>query len=92
MRRFRSAFGTIELTDEREKHIAAFHPDVVPHLKQIAKTLQLPHATARSRHDPEVRLFYRLISKSQKYFTVVVKFNHRKFILTAYFTKMIKHP
>ncbi|MBI4086819.1 hypothetical protein HY416_02450 [Candidatus Kaiserbacteria bacterium] len=87
--RFVSPFGTIELTAEREKHIVLFHPEVRGQRKHVNATLAEPEVIRRSRFDPKVFILYRMISQG-KYLAVVVKTNHRNFILTAYLTRNIQ--
>jgi hypothetical protein len=89
MERFASPFGIVELTSEREKHILSFHPEVRSQRKHFALTLAEPEIIRRSRFDPKAYVLYRAISQG-KYIAVVVKTNHRSFILTAYLTRKIQ--
>ncbi len=92
-RSFVDAFGqTIELTAERWLHVLDEHQELRGHEDLIPKTLQEPEAVARSVHDPHVRLYYKRYPQlwHGKLFVVVVKLNHRHFMLTAYITDKIK--
>ena len=89
MERFASPFGTVELTAEREKHIFLFHPEVRKERKHFPSTLAEPEVIRRSRFDPKVFILYRAIVQG-KYLAIVVKTNHRNFILTAYLTRNIQ--
>jgi len=89
---FQSKIGrVIELTQERQKHIFEFHPDVNPYFSRIEQVLEAPSEIRSSRHNPEVLLFYKYFAdiKSGKYLAVVVKTNQRNFILTCYLTDKI---
>ena len=90
MERFDSALGTVELTDEREQHIFAFHPEVKATRKYFAITLSEANVMRRSRFDPKVFIVYRALSQN-KYLAIAVKTNRRNFILTAYLTNKIQH-
>lgn len=84
----------IRLTDERQEHIQADHPEMSEQLEKIQETLSEPDIIVRSRTDPEVELFYRyydITPITQKYLCVVVKvLSGEIFIITAYFTDTIK--
>jgi hypothetical protein len=49
----------IRLTDERQEHIEADHPEMLGQVDKIHETLSNPDAVVRSRTDPDVELFYR---------------------------------
>jgi len=50
----------VELTDERERHIALRHPDLYrKHWPRVAETIAEPDQVRRSGHDPKTRLFAR---------------------------------
>jgi hypothetical protein len=52
--------GDVELTDERERHIATHHPDLVPeHSHCIAETLAEPDEVRIDADYPNTRLFLR---------------------------------
>ena len=52
--------GEVELTEEREAHIAYNHPDLLPrYLAQIGQTLADPDQVRRSTRMSAARLFYR---------------------------------
>jgi hypothetical protein len=67
--------GEVELTDEREAHIAHTHPDLMPEcLAQIERTLANPDQVRRSTRMSIARLFYRWFEdvRQGKYVAVVV--------------------
>ena len=90
MERFNSVFGPVELTDEREKHIFTFHPEIRNQRKYFSLTLAEPEIIRRSRFDPKTFILYRSVPR-KKYLAIVVKTNQRNFILTAYLTNKIQH-
>ena len=50
--------GEVELSDERESHIAETHPELLPeHEDQIGDTLHDPDQVRRSRRFANARLF-----------------------------------
>ncbi len=52
--------GDVELTDEREQHIAAHHPDLLPeHHHRIGETLTDPGEVRRDSDYPNTRFFFR---------------------------------
>ena len=52
--------GEVELTDERERHIAERHPDLLPlHRDRLALTLSDPDEVRRSARFGDARLFSR---------------------------------
>ena len=52
--------GEVELTEERERHIAEHHPDLLPaHRERIADTLADPDQVRRSARAANARLFAR---------------------------------
>lgn len=90
MEQFDSVLGTIELTDERKRHIFQFHPEVKALRTQFSNTLSQPDFMRRSRFDPKVFIFYRALPQ-KKYLAIAVKTDQRNFILTAYLTNKIQH-
>jgi len=82
------------LTDERQEHIEADHPEMYGQIDKIRDTLSNPDIIVRSKTDPEVELFYRhyvITPVTEKYLCVVVKVLVGDiFIITAYFTDTIK--
>lgn len=88
--KFKSSLGEIELTEERERHIFQFHPEVRKYRMHFAKTLSAPDFIRRSKFDTAVLIFYRLL-QTKKYLVIVVKTNKRSFVLTAYVTDKIQH-
>lgn len=50
----------VELTSERERHIQARHPDLLPeHRDRLRRVLSSPDVVRRSRRLPNARLFAR---------------------------------
>ena len=88
--KFASRFGEIELTEERQRHILTFHPEVRAHIKYLSKTLASSKTIRHSKFDLNVIIFYSELIE-EKYLAIVVKTNTRNFILTAYTTNKIKH-
>lgn len=86
---FKSVFGEIELTTERKAHIQTFHPEAKAFFKDFPKTLYKPDFVKKSKFDDKVYVFYR--QNKQKFLAIVVKTNHRCFILTAYLTNKLQH-
>lgn len=89
MARYDSPLGSVELTDERWHHIVEFHPEIKRYRSRLARLLTRPVLMRRSKTDGQVYLLY--CDAKQYYLVVVVKVNHRKFVLTAYLTHKIKH-
>lgn len=85
---FQSVFGNVELTAERKAHIFKFHPEVKKFVKDFSKTLRGPDTVKKSKFDDKTYIFYR--QSKQKFLAIVVKTNHRCFILTAYVTNKLR--
>jgi hypothetical protein len=86
--------GEVELTEEREAHIARTHPDLLPeYLAQIGQTLADPDRIQRSIRMSGARMFYRWFEEIRrgKYVAVVVVSDstpgERHWIITAYITR-----
>jgi len=85
----------IELTDERERHIADHHPDLLPgHWERIAKTLSEPDQIRRSSRFSNARMFSRRFESllGGKYVIVVVVSDSsldRNWIVTAYIARKL---
>ena len=87
----------VELTDEREYHIAERHPDLLPdHRQCIADTLADPDQVRQSSRVNNARLFSRWFDslRSGKYVVVVVVStppppSSRNWIITAYITRKL---
>jgi len=95
MKRFRDIHNRqIRLTDERQEHIEADHPEMYGQIEKIQETLTKPDIVLRSKTDPDVELFYRhydITPVTEKYLCVVVKILIGDvFIITTYFTDTIK--
>ncbi len=98
MTRFRCPYlnGEVELTDEREQHIAERHPDLLPeHRQRLAETLADPDQVRRSDRFGSARLFARWYTdvKRGKHVVVVVvselKPRLRHWVITAYLTRKL---
>jgi hypothetical protein len=96
MRKFPCPYlhGEVELTDEREAHIAETHPDLLPeYLPQLEQTLLNPDEVRRSARMSGVRMFYRWFEdvRQGKYVAVVVvsEAAERHWIITAYLTRRL---
>jgi phage-Barnase-EndoU-ColicinE5/D-RelE like nuclease2 len=88
--------GEVELTEEREAHIAETHPDILPeYLPQIEQTLADPDEVRRSVRMSGARMFYRWFEdvRHGKYVAVVVVSDaaptERNWIITAYMTSRL---
>ncbi len=88
--------GEVELTDEREAHIAETHPDLLPeYLPQLRQTLEEPDEVRRSVRISGARMFYRWFDdvRQGKYVAVVVVSEtapaERNWIITAYITRRL---
>jgi hypothetical protein len=86
----------VELTDERERHIAERHPDLLPeHRQRIADTLVAPDQVRRSARFASARLFTRWFEsvRGGKYVVVVVVSESapsgRHWIITAYIARKL---
>jgi len=88
--------GQVELTNERERHIAEEHPDLLPkHRQCIAATLADPDQVCRSARSGNARLFSRWFSdlRGGKHVVVVVMSEtgpgRRHWIITAYMARKL---
>ena len=88
--------GEVELTAEREQHIAARHPDLLPdHYNLIAATLTAPDLVRRSPRLGNARLFSRRFDQIHggKHVVAVVVSDPapapRHWIVTAYFARRL---
>lgn len=91
MRVFRSRWGKIELTEERKRHIATFHPDIAPYIRYFETALWEPEQVTRSKHDASVFICYRQLPRRKLLLAVVIRLKpNNNFILTAYLTHKIK--
>ncbi|HEX6384103.1 MAG TPA: hypothetical protein VF177_05485 [Anaerolineae bacterium] len=86
----------VELSEERERHIAERHPDLLPeHRDRIAETLAQPDQVRRSTRFHEARLFTRWFDtvRQGKYIVVVVVTDSgpsiRHWIVTAYIARKL---
>ena len=86
----------VELSEEREVHIAANHPDLLPeHRDKIAETLAKPDQVRRSTRFGSARLFSTWFSDLHdgKHVVVVVisdtKVEKRHWIITAYIARKL---
>ena len=88
--------GEVELTDERESHIAENHPDLLPdHRDKIATTLSEPDEVRRSVRFTSARLFVKWHDnlRGGKHVVVVVVTEGtpvgRHWIVTAYVARKL---
>jgi hypothetical protein len=88
--------GEVELSDERERHIAQHHPDLLPdHKDRIGGTLADPDQVQRSKRFGNARLFskwYDDLVKGKQLVVVVVSEvqpKDRNWIVTAYIASKI---
>ena len=88
--------GEVELTPEREKHIAERHPDLFPeHQDCISATLGDPDLVRRSARLDNARLFSRWFEtvRGGKHVVVVILSSKgtspEHFIITAYMTRRL---
>ncbi len=87
--------GNVELTDEREEHITATHPDLLPdYLPQLRETLADPDQVRRSTRMENALLIARQFDdvKSGKYIVVVVVTEQspkRNWMITAYLARKL---
>lgn len=98
MRIFRCPYlnSEVELSEEREMHIAGNHPDLLPeYLVQIGLTLAAPDQVRRSLRMSSARTFCRQFEEVRdgKYVVVVVVSESmpvvRHWIITAYLTRRL---
>lgn len=88
--------GEVELTEEREQHIAAHHPDLLPkYRRHIVDTLASPDLIRRSVWFGNARLFSRWYPdlRGGKHVVVVVsEFGTvvRHWIITAYIARKLE--
>ena len=88
--------GQVELTDEREKHIAEHHPDLLPeHRERIMETVSDPDQVRRSSRMRRARMFTRWFDglRGGKNVVVVVVSDPgpggRHWIVTAYIARRL---
>ena len=88
--------GEVELSDERERHIAERHPDLLPdHRDRLASTLADPDQVRRSARFAGARLFSRWYDdlRGGKHVVVVVvsspSAGGRHWIITAYMARRL---
>ncbi|SRR6266581_3333896 len=88
--------GMVELTDERERHIAERHPDLLPeHRERIADTLADPDQVRRSLRFRNARLFSRWFDaiRGGKHVVIIVMSesdsSSRHWIITAYLARKL---
>jgi hypothetical protein len=87
--------GEVELSEERERHIAAGHPDLLPeHCELIATTLADPDQIRSSKRFGSARLFSRWYTdlRDGKHVVVVVvgePTDSRRWIITAYIARKL---
>ena len=86
----------VELTDERERHIAETHPDLLPeHRERIAETLVDPDQVRVSKRFQNAKLFSKWFDdvRGGKYIVVVVFTEagpvQRHWVITAYIARKL---
>ncbi len=98
MTRFRCPYlgGEVELTEERERHIAERHPDLLPeHRGRIEETLANPDQVRRSVRFGSARLISRWYTdlREGKHVVVVVVSeadpSARHWVITAYMARKL---
>ncbi len=84
---------SIRLTDNRWEHILT-RAEMSEQKEKIRETLLAPDRIKKSKHEPEVLLYYKLYEQTpvtKKYLLVAVRVeNGEGFILTSFFTDKIK--
>jgi len=88
--------GDVEMTPERERHIAEQHPDLLPaHRERIGATLAAPDRVRRSGRFSNARLFSRWFVdlRGGKHVVVVVVSDatagDRHWVITAYLARRL---
>jgi hypothetical protein len=88
--------GEVELTEERERHIAERHPELLPeHRERIAETLADPDQVRKSTRFGSAKLFSRWYTdlREGKHVVVVVVSKRephaRHWIITAYMARKL---
>lgn len=83
----------IRLTDNRLEHILTRH-EMAEQEEKIRETLLRPDKIKKSKHDPNVLLYYKLYEQTpvtKKYLLIAVKIEDGEgFVLTSFFTDKIK--
>ncbi len=86
----------VEITEERERHIAEHHPDLLPeHRGRIAETLADPDQIRRSSRFRAAKLFSKMYAdpRGGKHVVVVVvgdeASRRRHWVITAYMTRRL---
>src|SRR5271168_475412 len=88
--------GAVELSEERERHIAAGHPDLLPaHRALLGTTLAYPDQVRRSSRIRNAKLFSRWYNdlNGGKHVIIVVVIepgdSGRRWIVTAYIARRL---
>ena len=87
--------ANVELSDERERHIAQGHPDLLPEFRSLLfEVLQLPDRARISSRYPNATLFSRYFPnvRGGKHIIVVVVSEpsiNRHWIVTAYLSRQL---
>ncbi|GAB4441409.1 MAG: hypothetical protein D6742_16685 [Cyanobacteria bacterium J069] len=87
--------GDIELSDEREQHIIATHPDLLPYYwTELVETLNEPDQVRRSTRMPDALLIARWFKtiRGGKYIVAVVVTEQspsRNWMITAYLARKL---
>ena len=87
----------VELSAERERHIGAQHPDLLPvHRSRVVETLATPDSVRRSRRAGNARLFAKWFVdlRGGRYVVAVVVGDpgqeKRPWVITAYLARKLK--
>jgi hypothetical protein len=87
----------VELSEERERHISAHHPDLLPaHRSRIEETIADPDMIRRSNRVGNARLFTKWFADIRGGRFVIVVVVHdpglekRPWIITAYLSRKLK--
>jgi hypothetical protein len=82
--------GEVELSCEREQHIAERHPDLLPeHRERISTTLADPDQVRRSKRFGSARQFSRWYSKHVVVVVVSAEGKGRHWVITAYIARRL---
>ena len=84
----------IHLSKERWLHISKEHPEVTSYIIRINEILRNPTKIVSHIYNDDIKYFYRYIKEREqksKYLLIIVKYlNGSGFIITTYFTRIIK--
>lgn len=84
--------SSVDLTEEREKHIAERHPELLPEYRDcIIQTLNDPDQVRRSKRFSNALSFSKWFEnvRDGKFVVIVVITNDRNWIITAYICRKL---